>query len=162
MLHDWVSAHCTRVRRLMAPKIILQCNQELCDSSITVTYVTHFTLSYDRWSRSGQNDAQNFSQFYGSNTIGRESHILFDRLRCAERNETNDLLDFYITYNPSDCNGGQWLVGFISSTIYGQRKAQKRNVKDALGDSIGKLQKAFRVHRSSQEEVKSTPRVQSC
>lgn len=99
-----------------------------------------------------KNDLHKFSQFWSSNAIGWKSNVLFVVLRWTERNDTNDLLDLALSTIPPTAivDSGKSVLSPLSSRE--QRKAQTRSAKDAFGDSIGELQKAFRALQSSREQ----------
>lgn len=116
---------------------------------------SHFTLAYDRWSRSRQNDPHNFSQFCGTNSIGKKSHVLFVVLRCAERNERNDILDFTLRTIPPDAMVDSGELILPARLRPEKRRSLKKNANDTLGDSIGELHKVLKSHRSSQLEARN-------
>eukprot|EP00171_Calliarthron_tuberculosum_P009125 IDg9125t1 len=68
-----------------------------------------FTVAYERWSRSGQNDSTRFDRFclraQGANDLsvaGKRSLIMFLTFRCGEPGEAQHLTRFTLRSMPSD------------------------------------------------------------
>ena len=77
-----------------------------------------FTKHYQNWSRSGQNDPDNFLQFttpadsHGLAAVGKKKMYLFHILQCGTPEEDRNLIEVILRTMPEDCQVEEGLQEF--------------------------------------------------
>ena len=130
---------------------------------------SHFTNAYERKSKSGQNDAQKFSNYseLSSSTgtltaIIKKCVIMVTAMNCSSKDERTDLLDFKLPRMPvylSDDSGGARIP---VATRKLETKKRKRDAIFAMSESLNEVKNAFRSDRIAQDcQCKSMERTES-
>ena len=117
-----------------------------------------FTTAYERWSRSGQNDPENFADFCDYNkeaqklsAVDRKCMILFAVLGCGRSNEKTELLEFTLRTIPKESmvDSGEQSMDFESSGSV--RPKRKRESSESLHDSLETFREVLSGHQEAQK-----------
>lgn len=118
-----------------------------------------FTVAYDKWSVSGQNNPDNFEEFCEANSMtkelsacGKKCLILFSVLGCGRENQMQDLLDVAIRTIPAEAMGDSGEKGVDREIVEVTPRKRRRDTSDEMREGLN----AFRKLCERQEEVQKS------